>query len=130
MKKWTLLLLILVLGKFSGASCLSLKDNNPMPFPFNIHVFQKYERNWLFTQKREISIRLIRTQVNSYNYFLVNHMTEKSSRGHLILINEKLCDIKSSTPFCLYNDKENLRISFEYGLTCKDSALSILGFTR
>jgi hypothetical protein len=128
MKKISLALIILLVSQVSFAACLQ-RDNSPVPFPLNVKIFQKFEKNWLFTQKREVSIRLIRTQINSYNYFLVNHMTEKSSRGHLIQINEKLCDIKSSTPFCLYNDKENLRMSFEFGLTCKDSILSILGFT-
>ncbi len=130
MKKWTLLLLILVTGQISWATCTTIADNNPMPFPFNIGIFQKYEKNWIFTQKNELSLRINRSKPELYDYFMVNHMTEVRSRGRLVLVNNQLCDLKNMTPFCLYNNNDTLRIKFRVFNECMDSGISILSLTR
>lgn len=130
MKKWALFLLVIFSGSISEAACLHTSDNNPMPFPFKVEIIQRYEKNWIFTQKYELSLRISRTSPYQYNYFLVNHLTEVTSHGRLVRINNQLCALDSSTPFCLYNDMDTLRIEFISQNQCTNSALSILSLTR
>lgn len=130
MKKWTLFLLVLISGQFSWATCSSLTDNNPMPFPFNVGIIQKYEKNWLFTQNRELSLRINRTTPDHYNYYMFNYITDKKSHGQLERNNNQLCDLNNSTPFCLYNNNDALRIRLSTHKECIDSSLSVLSFTR
>lgn len=128
MKKLSVVFAILFLSQISSALCIQREF--PFPWPLNTNIIREYENNWLSTQKGEMSLLINRTSKHRYIYFLVNNLTNQRTLGLLMRYEDRLCDLTNSTPFCLYNDKNSLRIEFILQNQCVDSALGILSLTR